>query len=175
MKQNLQQTVVQRALQPVARSIPTGLEQFDMADTEEQIQTKVDDNESLLEVARRRETTRDDYLQGVLDNASQSQIEDMMSYRTARSGNLRGSSSGSASSFIPQQAASFLSTASATASGDPTDIPFEEVSPIPLDVKIDDLNKLTEQHILNIQKDGGDNSEVARLQKKLNAITTNNG
>ena len=55
MKQNLQQTAVQRALQSVARSIPTGLEQFEMADTEEQIQQQVDDNESLLEEARRRE------------------------------------------------------------------------------------------------------------------------
>ena len=55
MKQNLQQTAVQRGLQSVARSIPTGLEQFEMADTEEQIQQQVDDNESLLEEARRRE------------------------------------------------------------------------------------------------------------------------
>ena len=38
MKQNLQQTAVQRALQPVARSIPTGWEHFDMADTEATIQ-----------------------------------------------------------------------------------------------------------------------------------------
>ena len=38
MKQTIQQTAVQRALQPAARSIPTGLEQFDMADTEEAIQ-----------------------------------------------------------------------------------------------------------------------------------------
>ena len=30
-KQNIQQTAVQRAMQPVARPIPTGLEQFDMA------------------------------------------------------------------------------------------------------------------------------------------------
>ena len=81
---------------------------------------------------------RTNYLHGVLDHASQSQIDDMMSYRTARNGNLRGSSSGSASSFVPQQAAPFLSTASATSSGDPTDIPFEEVSPIPLDVQMDD-------------------------------------
>ena len=38
MKQTIQQTAVQRALQPAARSIPTGLEQVDMADTEEAIQ-----------------------------------------------------------------------------------------------------------------------------------------
>jgi hypothetical protein len=41
-KQNIQQTAVQRALQPVARLIPSGLEQFDMADTEEAIQEQVD-------------------------------------------------------------------------------------------------------------------------------------
>ena len=39
MQQNIQQTAVQRALNPVARSIPTGLEQFDIsADTDENTQ-----------------------------------------------------------------------------------------------------------------------------------------
>ena len=47
MKQNIQQTAVQRALQPPARSIPTGLEQFDIADTEETIQEPLDEGESL--------------------------------------------------------------------------------------------------------------------------------
>ena len=35
MKQTMQQTAVQRAIQPAARSIPSGLEQFDMAAGEE--------------------------------------------------------------------------------------------------------------------------------------------
>ena len=131
----------------------------------------MDDNESRLEEARRRGKQRYDDLQGVLDNAGQDQRDDMMSYRMARSGKLRGSSSGSTSSFISQQAASFSSTASATASADPTDIPFEEVSPTHLDIKMGDLNKRTEQHILNIQRTGGADTELARLQQILNAIT----
>ena len=36
---------------------------------------------------------------------------------------------------------------------------------------MDELNNLTEQHILNIQRAGGDNTEVAWLQQILNAIT----
>ena len=43
MTQTIQQTAVQRALQPVARSIPTGLKQFYMADTEEAIQEQLDE------------------------------------------------------------------------------------------------------------------------------------
>ena len=35
MKQNIQHTAVQRALQPVAHAVPPGLEQFDMAAGEE--------------------------------------------------------------------------------------------------------------------------------------------
>ena len=96
----------------------------------------------------------------------------MMSFRTARSGNLSGSSSGSTSSCIPQQAASFLSTASATASADPTDIPLEEVSPIPLDRQMGDLNTLTAQHITQLQRTGREDTEATRLQKILEAITT---
>jgi N-acetyl-beta-hexosaminidase len=42
-KQTIQQTAFQRALQPVARTIQTGPEQFDIADTEEAIQEQVDE------------------------------------------------------------------------------------------------------------------------------------
>ena len=58
MKQNLQLTAVQRALTPAARSIPTGLEQFDMTDTEDHIQQQVDDHEELLEEGRRVKKTK---------------------------------------------------------------------------------------------------------------------
>ena len=46
MKQTIQQTAVQRAVQPVARPIPMGLEQFDMAAGDEAVNTqdKVDEN-----------------------------------------------------------------------------------------------------------------------------------
>ena len=86
----------------------------------------MDDSEELLEEGRRVKKRRDDYLQGVRDNASKDQVDDMMSYSTAHSGNLRGSRSGSTSSFIPHEARSLLSTASDKATGDPTDIPFEK-------------------------------------------------
>jgi hypothetical protein len=49
MKQNIQQTAVQKALQPIARQIKTGLEQFDIFDTDESIQQQADDNEAHLE------------------------------------------------------------------------------------------------------------------------------
>ena len=44
MKQHIQQTAVQKELHPVARCIPTGLEQFDMAAGEEapDLQEQVD-------------------------------------------------------------------------------------------------------------------------------------
>ena len=89
-----------------------------MAYTSDNIQQQVDDNEELLEEGSRFKPRREYYLHGVLDNTGQSQTDDMMSYATARSGNVRGSSSGSAPSFIPQTAASLLSTASDTATGD---------------------------------------------------------
>ena len=38
MKQNIQQTALQRAMQPVSRNIKTGLEQFDIFDTDDALQ-----------------------------------------------------------------------------------------------------------------------------------------
>ena len=58
MQQTIQQTAVQRALNPAARSIPTGLEQFDMTDTEDHIQQQVDEHEELLEEGRRVKQTK---------------------------------------------------------------------------------------------------------------------
>ena len=52
MKQNIQQTAVQKATQPVARYIKTGLEQFDIHDTDEAIQQHADDNTADLEHAQ---------------------------------------------------------------------------------------------------------------------------
>ena len=48
MKQTIQQTAVQRAMQPVARYIKTGLEQFDMTESDENIQKQADDNAAEL-------------------------------------------------------------------------------------------------------------------------------
>ena len=49
MKQTIQQTAVQRALQPTARSTPTGVQQFEMADTEEAIQDQLDERAAVFE------------------------------------------------------------------------------------------------------------------------------
>ena len=49
MNQHIQQTAVQRAMHPVARQIKTGLEQWDIYDTDETIQQQADDNAAELE------------------------------------------------------------------------------------------------------------------------------
>ena len=49
MKQTIQQTAVQRALQTTARSTPTGVQQFEMADTEEAIQDQLDERAAVFE------------------------------------------------------------------------------------------------------------------------------
>jgi hypothetical protein len=105
----------------------------------------------------------------------------MMALSSARgqSRNLRGTSSASSSSASGsisalQPAGSSLSTgpgtymsASSGATGDP---PFEEVQPIQLNVKMDDLQALTDQHILKLQQTGKNNTEIERLEQILNAI-----
>ena len=48
MQNNIQHTAVQRAIQPVARYIKPGLEQFDIYDTDGAIQQQEDDNTSEL-------------------------------------------------------------------------------------------------------------------------------
>ena len=49
MNQHIQQTAVQRAMHPVARQIKTGLETWDIYDTDETIQQQADDNAAELE------------------------------------------------------------------------------------------------------------------------------
>ena len=49
MNQHIQQTAVQRAMHPVARQIQTGLEQWDIYDTDETIQQQADDIAAELE------------------------------------------------------------------------------------------------------------------------------
>jgi hypothetical protein len=173
-KQNIQQTAYQRAIQPIARPIPSGLEQFDIADTDEKTQQQIDDAADDLEEARRVRAKRESYLHGVLENelADPTQIDDMMSMSSGRgqSRNLRGtsSSSASASGFIPELHATDTSTASGP-SGATSDIPFEEVDPIQLNVKMDDLQVLTDQHMLKLHEKG-EYTEIARLKKILEAI-----
>jgi hypothetical protein len=104
----------------------------------------------------------------------------MMSMSSSRgqSRNLRGtSSSSSASGSIvalhspdtSTASGSYLSTSSGS-SGATSDIPFEEVEPIQLNVKMDVLQVLTEKHILKLQQNASNNTEIERLGKILNAI-----
>jgi hypothetical protein len=174
-KQNIQQTAYQRAIQPIARPIPSGLEQFDIADTDEKTQQQIDDAADDLEEGRRVRARRESYLHGILENelADPTQIDDMMSMSSARgqSRNLRGtsSSSASASGSISALHSSGTSTASGP-SGATSDIPFDEVEPIQLNVKMDVLQVLTEKHILKLQQNAGNNTEIERLEQILNAI-----
>ena len=92
MKQTMQQTAVQRALQPVTFTIPTGITQFDMADGEEETNLQEQEGEArsmtswkrgMLQRKRARlQTVAEDAL------AVPDQIDDMM----------RPSSAGAASS-----------------------------------------------------------------------------
>ena len=81
MKQTMQQTAVQRALQPVDRPIPSGFERFVTEDESEELQRVIDENEELLEDAKRRKKQRDDYMQGVIEVAlaGPDQVADMVS------------------------------------------------------------------------------------------------
>jgi hypothetical protein len=99
MKQNIQQTAVQKALQPIARQIRTGYEQFDILDTEDTIQQQADDNDAHLEESQTAKRKREDNIQRRLEDelADPTQIGEMMASSSSNiRGNLRGSSSSSA-------------------------------------------------------------------------------
>ena len=147
MKQNLQQTAVQRAMQPVARPTPTGVKQFDICiyiyDTDESIQQQADDNAAELEDLQLRKKRKEINLQTTLEKelTDPIQIDDMMasSSKSGIRGNLRGTSSSSAA---------IHPSVSSAASGKFQDIPFEEVEPIPRDISMPDLIELAKQRIL---------------------------
>jgi hypothetical protein len=81
---------------------------------------------------------------------------------------LRGSASSSSASGSILSLHPAGSSVGTTAARD-EDPPFEEIPPIPLDIKMDTLQIATEQHILKIQALGKD-TEVKRLEKILAAI-----
>jgi hypothetical protein len=108
MKQNMQQTAVQKALQPIARQIKTGYEQFDILDTENTIQQQADDNEAELEESQRVKRKREDNIQRRLEDELEdpTPIGQMMASSSSNiRGNLRGSSSSSsaAAAAAPQE------------------------------------------------------------------------
>jgi hypothetical protein len=99
MKQNMQQTAVQQALQPIARQIKTGLEQFDIFDTDESIQQQADDNEAHLEELQTAKRNKEDNLLHIFKDelSDPTQIGEMMASSSSNiRGNLRGTSSSSA-------------------------------------------------------------------------------
>ena len=102
MKQNLQQTALQKATQPVARNIKTGLEQFDIFDTDETIQQQADDNTADLEDLQASKKKKDADINDIFEDAlsNPSQIDDIITSR-GRSGGLRGFTSSSSSSASP--------------------------------------------------------------------------
>ena len=102
MKQNLQQTAVQRALQPAAHSIPTGVQQFDMADTEEAIQEQVDERAEGYERYKEQQSKKQKTLVSISEEElrAPSQIYDMMASSSAAA----SSSSASASCYISDTA-----------------------------------------------------------------------
>jgi hypothetical protein len=108
MKQNLQQTAVQKALQPIVRQIRTGYEQFDILDTEDTIQQQADDNDAHLEESQTLKRKREDNIQRRLEDelADPTPIGQMMASSSSNiRGNLRGSSSSSsaAAAAAPQE------------------------------------------------------------------------
>ena len=104
MKQNIQQTAVQRALQPVARAIPSGLEQFDVAAGEEipAIQEQVDERAASYERFKWQSATKRARLVSISEEelASQGQIDDMMALGSAAA-SLSGYDAGSSTTIVP--------------------------------------------------------------------------
>ena len=105
MQQNIQQTALQRAAQPVAHYIKTGLEQFDIHDTDDAIQQQADDNTADLENLQASKKKKDEASVNIFEESLSNppQIDDMIKSTTASSkkGNLRGS--GSSSSTTPPE------------------------------------------------------------------------
>ena len=87
MKQTMQQTAVQRAMQPVARPIPTGTEQFDMGDGEEDAALEAPSYTLQKEMQRKAEETRAKRarLTSISEEelAAPGQIDEMMAERAA--------------------------------------------------------------------------------------------
>jgi hypothetical protein len=108
MEQNIQQTVVQQVLQPIARQIKTVLEQFEMFDTDETIQQQADDNEAHLAELQTAQRKREDNLLHIFEDelSDPTQIGEMIASSSSNiRGNLRGTSSSSAAAAAPQEEA----------------------------------------------------------------------
>ena len=91
MKQNMQQTALQKATQPVSRYIKTGLEQFDIHDTDDAIQDQMDDNTADLENAQ---SIDEQNANNIIDRVEKD-LSKPTQIHTIIQGNLRGASSAS--------------------------------------------------------------------------------
>ena len=107
MKQTIQQTAVQRAVQPVARSIPSGLEQFDMAAGEEEpaIQEQVDERAARYERYKEQQAKKRARLVSISEEelATPGQIDDMMASSSAAASSS-GYDAGSSTAIVPVSA-----------------------------------------------------------------------
>ena len=103
MKQNMQQTALQKATQPVARYIKTGLEQFDIHDTEDAIQQQADDNTADLKDLEDKKKKKDDATVDIFEEnlSNPSKIDDIIK-STGKQGGLRGFSSSASSTTPPE-------------------------------------------------------------------------
>jgi hypothetical protein len=83
----MQQTALQRALQPASRLINREAEHFDISDTEENLQQPADDSEASFEDFENKRRKRGKRLQSILEVelADPMQIGDMMSSSSASS------------------------------------------------------------------------------------------
>ena len=91
MKQNMQQTALQKATQPVSRYIKTGLEQFDIHDTDDAIQDQMDDNTADLKNAQSIDEQK---ANDIIDRVEKD-LSKPTQIHTIIQGNLRGASSAS--------------------------------------------------------------------------------
>ena len=138
----MQQTAVQRAMQPIARPIPTGLEQFDMAAGEEASALGVQVDEAAASYARHEERVKRSRRRLVSiseeELAAPGQIDDMMASRSAAAA-AAGADAGSAAASSSGYAAG---TVAATDSGH-----ISDTATVPIKPRTDAFEELTTNNL----------------------------
>jgi hypothetical protein len=195
-KQNIQQTAVQKALQPIPRPIPAGVEQFDIADTEEAIIEQVDEAAASYERYKEKQAKKQARLVSISEEelAKPGQIDDMMassaaaasgdifdftaitpiiqSYEEQTTRNLRGSSMEPRFKHRRQHSSSTIGSSSAAAEQFEDvsfeDVPFEEEEKtlITKDIKIDELQELARYRIMELNNRGSTSDHKKALELK---------
>jgi hypothetical protein len=194
-KQNIQQTAVQKAIQPVVRPIPTGVEQFDIADTEEAIIEQVEYEAASYKGYKQQQEKRNARLVSISEDelAKTDQIDDMMassaaaaassftitpiiqSYEEQTTRNLRGSIEPRPKHRRQQSSSSVVSTAASSSAAAEqfedvsfVDVPFEEEEKtlITKDIKIDALTTLAKSRIMELTNRGSTPDHKKALELK---------